>query len=426
MTIGPQFLGHTVINHLLGELKASVVSVALLAEAVGATILAYLIFGERPGSRSSLGGALVLAGVAVTVLAESARRARRSSRCPRSRVPSMDGEPARDDRGVGGGRARGASGRRLRLHRRGAGAERTLADNEAAFERMRVWPRMLRASGSPDPHTEILGMPLAFPVAIAPWAFQSAGAPRRGTGHSARRGRDGHPDVRLLDRARQARGHRGRGRHPVVAALHLARPRAHRRAAPPRARRGVSRGRLDGGRPGARAAASRHAERVRPAGRARRHAPGVRPEHLLGRPRVDPRPGARHAGARERCAATRRCRGRRSSTAPMAIVVSNHGGRQLDRAPATLEALPGVVAAVDGRVPVLMDGGVRRWRRCPDRPGARGGGGAGGASGRVGSRGGGAGGVEAVLGFLRDGFVNAMANAGCRTVADIDAGLLQP
>ena len=64
MTIGPQFLGHTVINHLLGELKASVVSVALLAEAVGATILAYLIFGERPGIQVILGGALVLAGVA--------------------------------------------------------------------------------------------------------------------------------------------------------------------------------------------------------------------------------------------------------------------------------------------------------------------------------------------------------------------------
>jgi len=74
MTIGPQFLGHTVINHLLGELKASIVSVALLAEAVGATILAYLIFGERPGIQVVLGGALVLAGVAVTVLAESAQR----------------------------------------------------------------------------------------------------------------------------------------------------------------------------------------------------------------------------------------------------------------------------------------------------------------------------------------------------------------
>jgi isopentenyl diphosphate isomerase/L-lactate dehydrogenase-like FMN-dependent dehydrogenase len=43
-----------------------------------------------------------------------------------------------------------------------------------------------------------------------------------------------------------------------------------------------------------------------------------------------------------------------------AIVVSNHGGRQLDCALATLRALPEVVAAVNGRTEVLMDGGVRR------------------------------------------------------------------
>ncbi len=42
------------------------------------------------------------------------------------------------------------------------------------------------------------------------------------------------------------------------------------------------------------------------------------------------------------------------------IVVSNHGGRQLDDAVASLDALPGVVEAVGDRVPVLMDGGVRR------------------------------------------------------------------
>jgi 4-hydroxymandelate oxidase len=43
-----------------------------------------------------------------------------------------------------------------------------------------------------------------------------------------------------------------------------------------------------------------------------------------------------------------------------AVVVSNHGGRQLDDAVASLDALPGVVEAVGDRVPVLMDGGVRR------------------------------------------------------------------
>lgn len=43
-----------------------------------------------------------------------------------------------------------------------------------------------------------------------------------------------------------------------------------------------------------------------------------------------------------------------------AIIVSNHGGRQLDHVGATIEALPEVVAAVGGRIPVLIDGGFRR------------------------------------------------------------------
>ena len=42
------------------------------------------------------------------------------------------------------------------------------------------------------------------------------------------------------------------------------------------------------------------------------------------------------------------------------VVVSNHGGRQLDNAPATIDALPEVVEAVNGRIPVLIDGGIRR------------------------------------------------------------------
>jgi L-lactate dehydrogenase (cytochrome)/(S)-mandelate dehydrogenase len=42
------------------------------------------------------------------------------------------------------------------------------------------------------------------------------------------------------------------------------------------------------------------------------------------------------------------------------VIVSNHGGRQLDGVPGTLDALPAVIAAVDGRIPVLLDGGVRR------------------------------------------------------------------
>lgn len=48
------------------------------------------------------------------------------------------------------------------------------------------------------------------------------------------------------------------------------------------------------------------------------------------------------------------------SAGAAAIVVSNHGGRTVDQLPATLDALPPIVERVAGRVPLLVDGGVRR------------------------------------------------------------------
>lgn len=42
------------------------------------------------------------------------------------------------------------------------------------------------------------------------------------------------------------------------------------------------------------------------------------------------------------------------------LIVSNHGGRQVDTAPATIDVLPAICDAVDGRIEVLLDGGVRR------------------------------------------------------------------
>ena len=67
--------------------------------------------------------------------------------------------------------------------------------------------------------------------------------------------------------------------------------------------------------------------------------------------RSDRRQGRPHRG---RCAPG----GRRQGAA--AIVVSNHGGRQLDGVAPTLRVLPEVVAAVGGQTEVLLDGGIRR------------------------------------------------------------------
>ena len=51
---------------------------------------------------------------------------------------------------------------------------------------------------------------------------------------------------------------------------------------------------------------------------------------------------------------------RARDTGAQAVVVSNHGGRQLDGAPATIDALAAVVDAVGSDVDVIVDGGVRR------------------------------------------------------------------
>jgi isopentenyl diphosphate isomerase/L-lactate dehydrogenase-like FMN-dependent dehydrogenase len=102
-----------------------------------------------------------------------------------------------------------------------------------------------------------------------------------------------------------------------------------------------------------------------------------------------------------------------------AIVVSNHGGRQLDGAPATLSVLPEVAQAVGGRVPVLMDGGIRRGIDMVKAIAM-------GADavllGRAPLWGLGAfgqAGVERVLWMLGAEFKLAMALAGCANVADI-------
>ncbi|CAD5210849.1 unnamed protein product [Bursaphelenchus xylophilus] len=102
-----------------------------------------------------------------------------------------------------------------------------------------------------------------------------------------------------------------------------------------------------------------------------------------------------------------------------AIIVSNHGGRQLDHAPATIEALPEVVKAVNGRVPVFIDGGIRAGTDIFKALAL-------GASmcfvGRPVLHGlavGGADGVKHVLNILRTEFKYALLLAGCPSIKSI-------
>jgi len=66
MAVGPGVLGHTLINWALEYVESSVVSVSLVGEPVGSTILATLIFGEVPGLLTVAGGAVVIGGIVVT------------------------------------------------------------------------------------------------------------------------------------------------------------------------------------------------------------------------------------------------------------------------------------------------------------------------------------------------------------------------
>ena len=63
ITLGPQLLGHTVLNWALEYVPASIISGSILAEPVIAALLAWLVLSEKPGLATLLGGLLVLAGL---------------------------------------------------------------------------------------------------------------------------------------------------------------------------------------------------------------------------------------------------------------------------------------------------------------------------------------------------------------------------
>ena len=113
-----------------------------------------------------------------------------------------------------------------------------------------------------------------------------------------------------------------------------------------------------------------------------------------------------------------------ADTGAAGVIVSNHGGRQLDTAPATIDALPAIVEAVDGKVEVLIDGGIRRGT---DVVKALAYGAKAVAVGRPvlwGLAAAGQSGVEKVLDILRFEVDLAMGLCGCATVGEIGQDLL--
>ncbi|SCL24214.1 4-hydroxymandelate oxidase [Micromonospora pallida] len=263
----------------------------------------------------------------------------------------------------------------------GSGAETTLAANRAALDRVAVLPRVLRGAGVPRLDTMLAGRPAALPAAVAPMAYQRLVHPdgeralataARGAGvpyvastlgscpveEVAATGadvwfqlywlRDRALVVDLLARAEEA----GCSALMVTVDVPVLGRRLRDLRNAFRLPAGVVAANLPGGRddlahqgtPGVSAVAADSGAAFAPALtwsdlawlRSETRLP------LLVKGVLDPRDAALAV-----------------SVGADAVVVSNHGGRQFDGAPATVTMLPEVLAAVDGRAEVLLDSGVR-------------------------------------------------------------------
>ncbi len=108
------------------------------------------------------------------------------------------------------------------------------------------------------------------------------------------------------------------------------------------------------------------------------------------------------------------------------IIVSNHGGRQLDQAPAPLEVLPAIHEAVGDKVTLMLDGGIRRgadivMALCHGARFVM--------VGRATLYGAAAGGIDGVrraISILREEIDLIMGQIGCPTISELDESFLMP
>ena len=324
----------------------------------------------------------------------------------------------------------------------GAGEETTLADNRAAFERIRLRTRVLVDLAGGHTRISLFGQDLALPVLLGPLAFQTLchpdgemasalAAAAHGTGFVL----STQATTTLEDIAREAAG-------PLWFQLYIQPDRGFTRALVARAEAAgyaalvVT---VDAPVAGLRDRERRAGFALPPGVEAvnlRGMTPGpVQPpgSGLLGGPLLAAAPGWRDLTALK--AATRLpvlVKGimtpedaRRALDEGLdGIIVSNHGGRTLDGQPATISVLPAIAAAVERRVPVLLDGGIRRGTdifkaRALGADAVLIGRAYGFALAAAGVLG-----VSHVLAMLRAELEVAMALTGCRDLAAINAGSL--
>lgn len=321
----------------------------------------------------------------------------------------------------------------------GAGEERTLAGNLRAFDRVRLRTRVLSGVGDCDTSVTVLGSRWAAPVGVAPLAYHTLVHPEGEAATVRGAGAAGLPVVVSTFAGRTFEDLAAAATAPLWLQVYCFRDRATTRRLIERAERAGFQAlvlTVDTPRLGRRLRDLRNGFRlpahVAPANLAERGVDYSSPsEHGL--TELDPTltwsvvdwlrsvstlpvlVKGIMSDLDAKCAIDAGVDG---------IVVSNHGGRQLDGVPATLDVLAGIAAAVAGRCPVLLDGGVRRGTDVLAALAL-------GADAVLLGRPvlhalavGGHQGVTDVLGTLTDELADAMLLTGTATVADADASLL--
>jgi (S)-3,5-dihydroxyphenylglycine transaminase len=255
----------------------------------------------------------------------------------------------------------------------GAGQERTLAANLAAFDRVRLRPRVLAGVGPPDTKTALFGRTWSVPIAVAPMAYHTMADPEGEVATARAAGRAGLPLVVSTFAGRTFESIVAAATAPLWLQVYCFRDRSTTRRLVERAERAGFEALV------LTVDAPRLGRRLRDLRNGFRLPDGMAPANLADGDYAAP---SAHALTEFDPALDWSVIGwlREVSSLPVlvkgvlsaadarralavgvdGIVVSNHGGRQLDGAPATLEVLPEITAAVAGACPVLVDGGIRR------------------------------------------------------------------
>ncbi|MGW0572061.1 aminotransferase class I/II-fold pyridoxal phosphate-dependent enzyme [Streptomyces tauricus] len=264
----------------------------------------------------------------------------------------------------------------------GAGRERTLAANEEAFGRVRLRPRVLTGVRRPDTGIRILGRDWAAPVGVAPLAYHTLADPEGEVATARAAGLAGLPLVVSTFAGRAFEDIAKAGSGPLWLQVYCFRDREVTRALVERAERAGFEALV------LTADAPRLGRRLRDLRNDFRLPEGIAPANLAGAGAGHGEEGASgftspggHALAEfdpaldwsviewlhsvsslpvlVKGVLTESDARRALAAGADGIIVSNHGGRQLDGAAATLDVLPEISAAVAGACPLLMDGGIR-------------------------------------------------------------------